>query len=178
METTLGDIKVLIFERRPRLAIGITRVLEKSKIISVVGRLDNPQKIEELLEDLNPDVFIIDADESGCPVLEVCSYVKSNYEIGIVLLSTESQQGSVHEVLAAGADSIISKPFHPRDLLLAVVHAAKGESGANSLSNLPEVESRMKADKDLTTGRLTPFIDWASHPQVEEISPRLKPKAG
>src|SRR5438046_300823 len=121
METTLNTVRVLIFERRPRLAIGITNILEKSKMISVVGRLDNPQKIEELIEEVSPDVLLMDADHSGCPVLEVCSYLKRSYEIGIVLLSTESQNGPVHEALAAGADSIISKPFHPRDLVLAVM---------------------------------------------------------
>jgi DNA-binding NarL/FixJ family response regulator len=179
METTATTVKALIFERRPRLAIGITNILERSKMISVIGRLDNPQKIEELIEDLNPDVFIIDADHSGCPVLEVCSYLKRNYEIGIVLLSTESQQSPLHEALTAGADSIISKPFHPRDLVLAVVHAAQDSNKDNTLAVLPEIESRMKADKDLSTGRLAPLIDWADRAQgaAEEISPRLKPKA-
>lgn len=176
MDTTLNTVKVLIFERRPRLAIGITNILEKSKLINVIGRLDNPQKIEEQIEDLGPDVLIIDADHSGCPVLEVCSYLKRNYEIGIVLLSTENQNGPIREALAAGADSIISKPFHPRDLVLAVVHAAQDSSKDNSLAVLPEIESRMKADKDMTTGRLAPLIDWADRSQPEEISPRLKPK--
>lgn len=174
METTVSTVKALIFERSPRLAIGITRILEKSKLISVVGRIDNPQKLEELIEELAPDVFIIDADNSGCPVLEVCSYLKHNYNIGIVLLSTESENSPVHGALTAGADSLISKPFHPRDLVLAVMHAAQVVNNDKSLATLPEIESQMKADKDLTTGRLAPLIDWAARSKTEEISPRLK----
>ena len=175
MDTTINTVRVLIFERRPRLAIGIAKILEKSKLISVIGRLDNPQKLEEVIEALSPDVLVIDADHSGCPVGEVCSYLKRKYEIGIVLLSTEG--GPVHEALGAGADSIVSRPFHPRDLVLAVVHAARGAESANSMAALPEIEKRMKADKDLMTGKLAPLIDWASRSQVEEVSPRLKPKA-
>ncbi len=174
MEATPNTVKVLIFERRPRLAIGIAKILEKSKMISVVGRLDNPQKIKEAIENLNPDVIIMDADHSGCPVLEVCSYLKRSYEIGVVLLATESEHGPVHEALTAGANSIVSKPFHPRDLVLAVVHAAQDSSESCSFATLLDIESRMKADKDMTTGRLTPLIDWASRPQVGEVSPRLK----
>jgi DNA-binding NarL/FixJ family response regulator len=168
-------VTALICERRPRLAIGVTRVLEKSKQVRVVGRTDNPRKIVELVESLRPNVVVMNADRPGCNLLEICRTLKQDYSVGIVLLAFESRRGPVGEALAAGAHSIISWPFHPRDLLLSVVHAGRIARSVADLAELPEVETEMKANSDLDTGQLSPLMDWASRPPADEISPRLRP---
>src|SRR5438093_541323 len=106
MENQDNTVKAVIFERRPRLAIAISRVLEKSKLITVVGRADNPQRLLEIVQNLRPDVVVMDADRPGCSLQEFCTILKHDFQAGVVLMSTESRRGPVHEAFSAGADSI------------------------------------------------------------------------
>ena len=172
MDNAEQTVNVVIYERSPKLAIGIARLLEKSRIIQVVGRTEQPQRLKETVASLRPHVVVIGADRPGFNLVEVCREM-SQYSVGVVLFSTESQRGPVREAMDAGAHSLLSWPFHPRDMILAVVHAGCKFHRINNLSILSEVEQQMKADDELSTGALKPLLEWASTPVEGVISPRL-----
>src|SRR5215210_5978890 len=98
MENTTGDgqktVNVLIVERSPRLAIGITQILGKSKFVEVVGRTEDMKRLMELVEVLQPEVVLLNADRPGGSLRELCSALRGR-KIGVVLLSVESQHGPV-----------------------------------------------------------------------------------
>ena len=165
--------KVLIVERSPRLAIGITQILGKSKLIEVVGRIEDTKRLAELVDALQPQVVLLNADRPGGSLRELCATLGGR-KIGVVLLSVESQHGPVRDALEAGAHSIVIWPCRPRELVLAIINAARVSRGTGSLSMLPEVESEIQAENNLTTDKLGPLVDWASRTDTKELSPRLK----
>jgi DNA-binding NarL/FixJ family response regulator len=176
--TEQDTVKVVIFERRPRLAIGMAKIMEKSKIITVVGRADTLERLEELVETLSPDVVMLDADRPGWSLAEICENLKREKNLGVVLFSTEGRNGPLKEAMSAGADALVTGAFHPRDLVLAVVHAAQSNAGPGRVAVLPMVETFMRSDRELDTDRLAPLMEWAASPSAELISPRLRPGAG
>src|SRR5438477_4797708 len=175
MENTTGYgqniVKVLMIERSPRLAIGITQILGKSKLVEVVGRTEDTKRLVELVETLQPEVVLLNADRPGGSLHELCGALRAR-KVGVVLLSVESQRGPVRDALEAGAHSMVIWPCRPRELVLAIINAARVSRAKGDLSMLPEVESEIRAENNLATGKLSALVDWASRSEVNEMSPR------
>lgn len=172
-ENGVEVVRVLLCQRSPRLAIALAGVLEKSSLVKVVGRADDPKRMMELVKSLNVDVVLMDADRPGASLLDIGRILRTEHAVGLVLISAGSS-GPIPEAMAAGASSILCANYHPRDLILAVVHAAGGDNSKLALSSLPEMEDQMRANSDLSTGSLNTLMDWAARPEVEKISPRLR----
>jgi DNA-binding NarL/FixJ family response regulator len=170
-------VNVLVIERSPRLAIGITQILGKSELVKVVGRSEDTKRLMELVDSLSPEVVLLNSARPGSSLVELCATLRDR-KVGVVLLSTESRRGPVREALEAGAHSIITWPCRPRYLVLAIVNAGRVARGTGDFSMLPEVESEIGAEESLSTGKLSPLIDWASRADVEEVSTRLKSARG
>jgi DNA-binding NarL/FixJ family response regulator len=166
-------IKVVICQGRPRLAIGIAKVLESAGIVRVIGRTDNPRQLPRLVAALHPDVVVLDGDRPGVPLAELCDSVRGSRDVGIVLLSVESHCDQLSAAVTAGVDSVVRQPFHPRDLVIAVLQGALRSHSKCSLATLSEFEDSMKANSNLVTGRLQPILGWALG-SGEVISPRLR----
>ena len=149
-------------------------MLERSNVVQVIARCDSPKALLESVAKFSPQVVVLNADRPGCNLAELCRTLTREHKVGIVLISTESVRGPVRDALEAGAHSIISSPFHPRDLILAVVHASNPSLVQMNLEILSSVEQTMKQNSDLATGSLNRLMEWASRPAAEEISPRLK----
>jgi DNA-binding NarL/FixJ family response regulator len=167
-------ITVVLLARRPRLAIAMTKVLEKSNQIGQVIRVDSSDRVVEVARQSQADVVVMDADRPGCDLVELSRTLSQETSARVVLLSTESRQGPVRDALAAGAHSLLAWPFKPRAFVMAVVHAAHS-SDAGALQALAEVEEEMGNASELNTSALAPLLDWASRPASDQISPRLKP---
>lgn len=171
-------ITVVLLARRPRLAIAMTKLLERSEIVDTVVRVDCPERVVETARAARADVVVMDADRPGCDLTELCRNLTQATNAKVMLLSTESEsrQGPVRDALEAGAHSLLAWPFKPREFVLAVVHAAY-RPGAGGLEALAEVEEEMRTSSLFSTTRLAPLLDWASHPTTGEISQRLRPDA-
>lgn len=167
-------IKVVICQSRPRLAIGIAKVLETTEIVRVVGRAGDPTQLSQLVATLLPDVVVLDGDRPGLPLTELCDMLRGHHDVGIVLLSVESHCGHISEAVAAGVDTVVRQPFHPRDLVLAVVQAALRRHTKGSLAILQEFEDSIKANNNMVTGRLQPMVEWGLSQGREDVSPRLR----
>jgi len=166
-------ITVVLLARRPRLAIAMTKVLERSSLIEDVVRVDSPDRLIEAVRQAEADVVVMDADRPGCDLVEMARALSQETSARVVLLSTESKQGPVRDALAAGAHSLLVWPFRPRDFVTVVVHAAyTANSGA--LGAIEQVEHEMGNASELSTTALAPLLDWGSRPSTDQISPRLK----
>jgi DNA-binding NarL/FixJ family response regulator len=166
-------IRVILLARRPRLAIAMTKVLEKSSLIETVTRVDSPDRVVDVTRQARGEVVVMEADRPGCDLVELCRAISQQTSARVVLLSTESRQGPVRDALAAGAHSLLAWPFKPRDFVMAVVHAAYS-ADAGALESMAMVESEMSSASELNTTALAPLLDWASRASTDQVSPRLK----
>lgn len=86
----------------------------------VVGEADNGQRAIELVEELSPDVVLMDI---SMPVMDGLSATRSIAERSlapVVILTAFSQRDLIDQATQAGAMSYIVKPFSETDLVPAI----------------------------------------------------------
>ncbi len=114
-------LRVLIVEDSIALADFYAAVLEHGGLRVVV--VHDPMHALQVLDELDPDLILMDVYMPGCSGLELASVIRqqSRYlSIPIVFLSTEQDLGRQLEALGLGADDFLTKPIEAGHLLRAV----------------------------------------------------------
>jgi response regulator RpfG family c-di-GMP phosphodiesterase len=91
-----------------------------------VEEAENAAAADRAVRTFEPDVLVLDVRMPGMDGLEFCRRLRAepaNDGLGVVLL-TGSEGGSEAEAEAAGADTLLRKPFSPLELLAAVERLA------------------------------------------------------
>ena len=120
MMTVLKNKNVLLVEDNVEIRSYIIDVLGKNySIDEAENGLEGLQKIH----DKEYDLIITDLMMPELDGLEMCKQIKSSIEtdhLPIIMLTAKSSVESRIEGLSIGADSYISKPFHPEHLSIRV----------------------------------------------------------
>ena len=89
----------------------------------VIHQAENGEEALEKVEDLSPDLVILDWMMPNMSGIEVCRILRSKVEtknIPIIILSARSEDTDKSLGLDIGADDYITKPFSPIELLSRV----------------------------------------------------------
>ncbi len=87
---------------------------------------ENPNEVEAVINDLSPDIILMDMLLSGADGREICTQLKSNPAFsGIPIVMLSAHPHARTECLAAGADHFLEKPFEMSDLFQVVEAAEK-----------------------------------------------------
>lgn len=100
----------------------ITRVLKttlSSQGYGVRTAADGKQALREM-ESWSPDLVITDLRMPNMGGLELCRAIRSESRVPIIVLSVKGEETIKVEVLDAGADDYITKPFNVNELLARV----------------------------------------------------------
>jgi len=84
-----------------------------------------------LIQDFKPDLILMDYQMPDMNGVEVCKSLKENEQtknIPIIFISGAASEDERIETLESGGDDFISKPFHPKELLLRVQKRIVGYS--------------------------------------------------
>ena len=123
-----SKIRVVLADDHPRIRAAIRRFLEKSPDISVVGEASNGYEALELVENLSPDLLLLDME---MPLLDGLHVATRLQEIGspvrILVLSAYDDQEYRMSVLQKGASGYLVKDDLPDTLVQAVHAVARGE---------------------------------------------------
>ncbi|HMG83039.1 MAG TPA: response regulator [Ferruginibacter sp.] len=93
---------------------------------------ETAENIEAYIEQLAPNIILMDMLLSGADGCEVCKSIKTNSAISSIQVIMMSALPSAKEMcLEAGANYFVGKPFEMTDLFYTVSNAlAKSEMGA------------------------------------------------
>lgn len=91
----------------------------------------------EMVEDIQPDLILLDIMLPGKDGMEVCREVRKKYEMPIIMLTAKDSEIDKVLGLELGADDYVTKPFSTRELLARVKanlrrHQANAAKDANS----------------------------------------------
>ena len=152
-----GASRILVVDDDPDLRWMVEKYLSKHEY--AVTLAEDGEKMRQILEEQSFDLAILDINLPGEDGLSLARYLRSNFHIGIIMLSAAAEVFDRIVGLEMGADDYVTKPFEPRELLARVksvlrrVQTAEA-SEAESSSRVQfgefvlDLESHQLLDKD------------------------------
>jgi DNA-binding NarL/FixJ family response regulator len=112
-------VRILIADHQSAARSAVRPLLEERLEVDVVGEAADSQKLLAQLEQLRPDIIMLDQELPGWPSTRL-SDALDGLERRPKVIVLGPHPGPMQEALAAGADAYVSKGDPPRRLLTAV----------------------------------------------------------
>jgi DNA-binding NarL/FixJ family response regulator len=120
-------ISVAIVEDNPDFRLGTSYILKSSKECIVAGEYENAEDFIDSIDQVHPDVVLMDIGLPGISGIEATEILKKHYpRLQIVILSVHEDDDNVFKAICAGAIGYVTKPIMPNQLLEAVDFAFTG----------------------------------------------------
>lgn len=120
-------ITVAIVEDNPDYRTGISYILKTSPTCMIVGEFANAEDFLDEVDEILPDVVLMDIGLPGISGIEATSTIKQKYpRIQVIILSVFEDDDNVFRAICAGAIGYVAKPVMPQQLLEAVENAFNG----------------------------------------------------
>jgi putative two-component system response regulator len=110
---------ILAYDDITVLQIGKNALAEHFNMFTVMSG----QSLLDMLEEIVPDLILLDISMPEMTGLEVLKKIRENPETAdlfVVFLTAHDDSDTVIEAITQGANDYITKPFHPVDLLIKV----------------------------------------------------------
>ncbi|MBE3569848.1 MAG: response regulator transcription factor [Bacillales bacterium] len=101
------------------------------------------EKAMQMVEDIQPDMILLDIMLPGRDGIEVCREVRKKYEMPIIMLTAKDSEIDKVLGLELGADDYVTKPFSTRELLARVKANLRRHQNVSTQSNEEENNSEI-----------------------------------
>lgn len=153
--------RLLIIDDHEMVREGLKAMLVSEPDFDIVGGATNAQQALEMIEHMRPDVVLLDVRLPDVSGIEVCHTVNERFpEIGVIILTTFTDETLVAQCIRAGAKGFIIKDVERFDLKRSIRAVARGEVAIDSKA----------AVGTLTQLRRTP--QTKTEPLLESLSPQ------
>ena len=134
----MPKIKVLLAEDHTIVRKGLTSLLAAEADIEVVGEAEDGQEAVEKVEQLGPDVVLMDNTMPVLNGLEATRQIKKRFpEIKVLVLTMHTTEEYIQQFLQAGASGYLIKKTAPKELVTAIHAVYRGDSYLSpSISNV------------------------------------------
>lgn len=126
-------IRIMIVDDHEMVREGLKAILLTEPDFTIVGDAANASQALQSIERLCPDIVLLDVrlpDSSG---IKVCQKVTERFpEIGVIILTTFTDQQLVAQCIQAGARGYIVKDIERFDLKRSIRAVARGEAAIDS----------------------------------------------
>lgn len=145
--------RVVLADDHARVRAGIRYLLEGSPDIEVVGEASDGIEALELVEELQPDVLLLDMEMPRMSGSQVAARLQEEGSPVLVLvLSTYDDYQYILSLLARGAAGYITKDEAPEILVKAVRSVSRGTKGWVSKRIAQKLNARLR---DMVSERVT-----------------------
>jgi DNA-binding NarL/FixJ family response regulator len=122
-------IRLLLAEDHPVVRAGLEKLVANEDDIELVGSAANGAEALALVEELHPDVVLMDL---SMPVLDGVEatrrIVAANDSIRVVVLTSFADRDQIMAALDAGASGYLLKDSEPEEITRGIRSAARGEA--------------------------------------------------
>ena len=125
----MRKIKVVVADDHTILRQGIKALLDNQEGIEVVGEAKDGREAIKTIEELLPDVILMDIAMPGLNGLEATRRIKKKFpKVKVVVLTMHANEEYIFQILNAGADGYLVKETAFQDLISAINAVHKGEA--------------------------------------------------
>jgi DNA-binding NarL/FixJ family response regulator len=149
----MKKIRVLLVDDHEIVRLGLITLLNDQPEMEVVGEAGTAAEAVRAVENLHPDVVLMDVRIPGEGGIDATRQISSRFpETKVVMLTSFADDELVVNAIRAGAVGYVLKQVHTDELLRAIACAARGEAmldPATTARLLSRVrESERKAEED------------------------------
>ena len=121
-------ISVLLVDDHPPVRSGIRAMLEKTPDICIVGEAEDGAEARRLLDELRPNIILLDLVMPGFSPAEFEKWARQNYpETSTLVLTGHDRDHLLASMIEAGAAGYLEKTIQREGLVDAIRRAACGE---------------------------------------------------
>jgi two-component system nitrate/nitrite response regulator NarL len=121
-------VRVLVADDHPLYREGVLRALSASGQVEVVAEVEDGRSALAKVQELLPDVALIDFKLPGLDGVAVTNaVVREGLPVRVLLVSAFTDSGVVYKALETGAAGFLSKEARREELVDAVLACARGE---------------------------------------------------
>ncbi len=145
----MNNIKVLLAEDHTIVRKGLRALLDQEVDIEVVDEAEDGREAVQKVEQLQPDIVLMDISMPSMNGLEATRQIKKRFpEVKVIILTVHTNEEYIFEILQAGASGYLIKKAAPKELISAIQAVYKGNSF------LSPVISKKVVDKLIQKGKL------------------------
>jgi len=150
-------IRVLLADDHNLIRAGISALLERVKRVEVVGEAADGILAMKLIQELRPEVVLLDLQMPGLSGFEVLREATRRFpDIKIIVLSVHDTQEYAARALHAGAAGYLPKSAASSELELAIERVASGQQYLSPTIAQTGPTSGSLGHRDRTAAALTP----------------------
>lgn len=189
----MSSISVLIVDDHNLFRQGLIRILEDYEDLQVIGQAANGQEALALVEQLKPDVVLMDLNMPVMSGPEAASRMRESHpELPIIMLTVSERDEDLFDAIRAGAQGYLLKNLQTSELVQAIHSVYAGEAIVAPSMAARLLEEFRKMPTDSSSPLHPPAIgeqaqlgsdrpgagpgagmdQAAEQPQVEELSER------
>ncbi len=126
----MNSIRVVLIDDHAIVREGMRALLGSEPTIEIVGEANDGPSALHLVDELTPDVAMVDLALPGFDGIEVTRRLRASHPQVRVIILTGSfdHRTQVPEAIQAGATAYLIKSMHRAELLQAVRNAARGQT--------------------------------------------------
>lgn len=129
MTKSKAKIRVLLADDHRIVRQGVRQLLESAQDIEVVAEAGDGVEAQALIEQLKPDVAVLDIQMPKASGIEVTRWLRAHLpQVGVLILTAYDDDPYVMAVLQAGANGYVLKTANADDLIQAVYDVNEGKS--------------------------------------------------
>lgn len=122
-------IRVMLVDDHPIVRAGIAGMIAQTDGIDVVGEAGNGREALPLIDELRPDVILLDLRMPVMDGTELIRRLRANGDtIGILVLTTYDTDADILRAIEAGANGYLLKDTSHEDLVKAIIATGDGDS--------------------------------------------------
>lgn len=125
----MDKIRIVVADDHPTFREGLSRFLEDESDFQVVGKAVDGVEAVKLVEELHPDVVVIDVAMPAMNGVEAAKLIKAGHPAtAILMVSAYGYESYILAAIRAGAEGFLLKNAPLTDLIGAIrsVHAGRG----------------------------------------------------
>jgi two-component system response regulator NreC len=125
----MTKIRVLLADDHTIVRKGLRSLLEAERGIEVVEEAQDGREAVAKVEQLLPDVVVMDISMPLLNGLEATRQIRELFpEVQVVILTVHTNEEYIYQILRAGASGYVVKRAAPNELMLAIQAAYRGET--------------------------------------------------
>jgi DNA-binding NarL/FixJ family response regulator len=140
-----GKARVVIVDGHTLFRRGVRNILELEKDIEVVGEAGTGREALAVVEELTPDVVLMDLGLPAPNGIETTQRLKRELpHTGVIVLASNDDEDQLFDAIKAGAAAYVLKDIDPTDLIAIIRRVRSGEYLINDkVFSKPAVASRV-----------------------------------